>query len=250
MSVTLTPIPGIPLVSDDDDLSTLITIAIEAAGLSLRERDILVIAQKIVSKAEGRQVDLCDIKPSERAKLLARETGKDPRLIELTLRESNEVIRHAKEVIIVEHKLGIIHANAGIDQSNLEGEDVALLLPQDPDNSAREIKAALEKAFGVSLGVIINDSTGRAWRQGTVGIAIGVAGVPALEDLRGQVDLTGRPLEITEVGTADQIAAAASLVQGQAGEGTPAVIISGLALKSGDGSAKDLLRPKSQDLFR
>jgi coenzyme F420-0:L-glutamate ligase/coenzyme F420-1:gamma-L-glutamate ligase len=250
MSITLIPVPNFPMVQPGDDIASLISKALAKDNQSLLDGDILVIAQKIISKAEGALVDLSAVTPSERAIVLAKETDKDPRLVELILSESSEVVRHRKDVLIVAHRLGLVHANAGIDQSNIEEEGAALLLPKDPDASAKTIRSDLEAAHNVSLGVIINDSTGRAWRKGTVGIAIGASGVATLEDLRGQKDLTGRTLEITEVGTADQIAAAASLVQGQADEGLPVVIVRGLDKPSRDATARDLLRPKDEDLFR
>jgi coenzyme F420-0:L-glutamate ligase/coenzyme F420-1:gamma-L-glutamate ligase len=250
MSISLIPVPNFLIVQPGDNIADLIGEALAKNKQSLSDGDILVVAQKIVSKAEGALIKLSTVTPSERANVLAKETNKDPRLVELILSESSEVVRHRKDVLIVAHHLGLVHANAGIDQSNIEEEDAALLLPKDPDTSAKNIRAELESTHKISLGVIINDSTGRAWRKGTVGIAIGASGVATLEDLRGQKDLTGRKLEITEVGTADQIAAAASLVQGQADEALPVVIVRGLDRPSSDATASDLLRPKDEDLFR
>jgi len=211
------------------------------------------VAQKIVSKSEGRLVDLDSVVPSQRAEDYARLTNKDPRLVEIVLGESAAVLRHAPNVIIVEHRRGWIMANAGVDQSNVEpaaGKRQALMLPEDPDASCRRLKARLEAHFGVAIGVIINDSFGRAWRNGTVGVALGAAGLPALRDLRGRPDLFGRKLEVTEVGFADEIAAAASLVMGQAAEGRPAILVRGLEWAEPAGTAADLIRPKSIDLFR
>ncbi|TNE36528.1 MAG: coenzyme F420-0:L-glutamate ligase [Alphaproteobacteria bacterium] len=249
MSLTLTPLIGLPMIQKGDDLAALALEALKRQGLKLQSGDILVIAQKIVSKAEGRQINLTKITPSAEASALAAETNKDPRIVELILQESQSVIRKRKDVLIVEGNLGLIHANAGIDQSNVEGDDTALLLPVDPDTSAKALKDRIDTACGTDIGIIINDSVGRAWRKGTVGLAIGVAGVVALQDLRGVEDLTGRTLETTEVGLADQIAAAASLVQGQADEGTPIVLLSGLNAR-GQGTARDVLRAPNEDLFR
>lgn len=247
----LIPIPDIPLIRPGDDLPGLLMAAAEAAGIVFLEGDVLVVAQKIVSKAEGREVDLRTITPSARARDLAAVTRKDPRLVQVVLDESAGVLRAAPHVLIVEHRLGFICANAGVDQSNTQGsEDWALLLPKDPDRSARELRQAIARHNGATIAVVVNDSHGRAWRIGTVGVAIGVAGLDPVSDLRGQPDLAGRPLQITEVGTADEIAAAASLAMGQAAEGTPAVIIRGARYVAGEGKLARMLRPKDSDLFR
>jgi coenzyme F420-0:L-glutamate ligase/coenzyme F420-1:gamma-L-glutamate ligase len=212
---------------------------------------VLVLAQKIVSKAEGRLVHLPEVAPSPRALELAVTTGKDPRLVELILGEATEVLRARPGLLVVEHRLGFVCANAGVDQSNVAGsDDWALLLPVDPDASARRLRDAIRAASGAELAVIVSDSHGRAWRFGVVGVAIGVAGLHPLSDLRGQPDLTGRPLQITEVGTADELAAAAGLLMGQADAGTPAVLVRGAAFVAGEGRLRELLRPKQQDLFR
>jgi coenzyme F420-0:L-glutamate ligase/coenzyme F420-1:gamma-L-glutamate ligase len=216
----------------------------------LCEGDVLVFAQKIVSKAEGRTADLATVVPSARAIDLAEKTLKDPRLVELILSESSEVLRHRPGVLIVLHRLGLILANAGIDRSNVAGAERALLLPVDPDASAARIRADLRTKTGVDVPVLIIDSIGRAWRLGTVGTAIGVSGMAALLDLRGQLDLHGRPLETTEIGLADELAAAASLTMGQAAEGTPIVLARGVPYSRRDGRATELLRPKDKDLFR
>src|SRR6185436_15510757 len=222
-----------------------------ASGLSLRRGDVLVIAQKVVSKAEGRIVDLREVTPSPRAKQLAVEVDKDPRLVELILRESTEVVRHRKGVLVVAHRNGIVLANAGIDASNVAGDEHhVLLLPEDCNRSCREIRARLAARTGVEAGVLIIDSLGRAWRNGTVGVALGAAGLPALLDLRGTPDLHGRELRTTQVGLADEIAAAASMLMGQAGEGTPVAVLRGLKLPKADGSAADLIRARDRDLFR
>lgn len=244
---------GVPLVQEGDDLTSIVLAALAHSGEQLRCGDVLVLAQKIVSKATGCHVDLATVTPSPRALELSGVVGKDPRVIELVLRESKQVLRARHDVIIVEHRLGFVMANAGIDFSNVEGNAVdarALLLPRDPDGECRKLREALRQQSNVDIGVIINDSHGRAWRNGTVGVAIGTAGLPALLDLRGKPDLFGRTLLITQVGMADEIAAAASLVMGQADEGTPVVLIRGLAGAAQDGRAADLIRPQRMDLFR
>lgn len=248
----LVALRGIPMVRAGDDLAALALDALAASGEALCDGDVLVLAQKIVSKAEGRVLNLGMVKPSERALALANETGKDPRLIELILAESDEVMRHARDVIVVAHRLGFVMANAGIDQSNVSpdcGESV-LLLPLDPDASCAALRARLREKTGADIAIIINDSHGRAWRNGTVGVAIGVAGLPALLDLRGRPDLFDRRLRITEVGLADEVAAAASLLMGQADEGRPAVLVRGVPYERREGSARELVRPRERDLFR
>lgn len=252
--VQLLPLRQFPLVQPGDDLVEHMGNALTVNALSLQDGDVLVLAQKIVSKAENRYRDLADITPSPEAHRLAAETGKDARLVELVLQESSRVLRHRKGSIVVEHKLGFVHAHAGIDQSNLPDNHTsgkALLLPENPDASAAALRAALQTRYGITaLGVVINDSFGRAWRLGTVGIAIGVAGFEPLLDLRGQPDLFGRRLEITQVGIGDEIAAAASLLMGQAGEAVPAVLVRGLRLPSATGSVRSLLRAPHEDMFR
>ena len=245
-------ITGVPLVQTKDNIALLIANAIRAMGETLQEGDVVVVAQKIVSKAEGRWVHLSTVTPGPDAYRLAEATGKDPRLVELILRESNEVLRARPGVIIVEHRLGFICANAGIDHSNVTGdEEQVLLLPADPDASARKLRMAWQEIFGVrQLAVIINDSHGRPWRLGTVGVAIGIAGLFPLTDRRGEPDLFGRPLQATVVGTADELAAAASLVMGQAAEAIPAVIVRGARYHPGEATIRDLLRPRELDLFR
>jgi coenzyme F420-0:L-glutamate ligase / coenzyme F420-1:gamma-L-glutamate ligase len=249
-SLVLTAVPGIPMIAAGDDLAAIIVKALRDAGLALAGSDVLVLAQKIVSKAEGRSVDLATVAPSPRAIVLADETGKDARVVELILAESTEVLRHRPGVLIVAHKLGLVLANAGIDRSNVDGREHVLLLPRDPDHSCAELRRAIASATGVEVGVVIIDSIGRAWRNGTIGTAIGVAGLAGLLDLRGTPDLFGRPLETTEVGLADELAAAASLVMGQAGEGTPVVLVRGLRYGRRDGAATELIRAREKDLFR
>lgn len=248
----ITALPGLPLVRPGDDLAALIGDGIAAAGLRPEAGDVLVVAQKIVSKAEGRYAEIAGVTPSEAARELAAKTGKDARLVELILSESREVLRYRPNLIIVLHKLGLVMANAGIDASNVEpgGGERVLLLPEDPDASAARLRRGLAARTGVEVGVIINDSVGRAWRRGIIGTAIGAAGLPTRLDLRGHEDLFGRPLMVTEVGLADELAAAASLLQGQAAEGRPVVLIRGLAFGASTDTAHDLVRAAGEDLFR
>lgn len=230
----------------------MLLAALDQVGLIPQHGDVFAVAQKIVSKAEGRSVDLADVAPSPRAVELAAQVGKDSRLIELILRESEEVSRLRPGVIIVRHRLGFTSANAGIDRSNVgpDGEERVLLLPLDPDASARRIRETILTERGADVGVVITDSHGRPFRLGTVGVAIGVAGLPALWDRRGEPDRYGYRLQHTDVGVADEIAAAAGLLMGQAAEGQPAVLIRGLSLPPIDGRATDLVRPKALDLYR
>ncbi len=255
--VTVTAVPGIPRIGPQDDLADILIAALVRADMTPDSSDVLVVAQKIVSKAEGRAVDLNGIAPTARASELAAKVGKDPRLVELILRESDEVVAHKPGVLVVAHKLGFVLANAGIDRSNVAPQpgskpdaEPVLLLPADPNASAAALKARLGARYGVALGVIVSDSVGRAWRNGTTGIALGTAGLPALRDLIGRRDLFGRPLEATQTGFADEIAAAASLVMGQADEGLPAVLVRGLSWREPEADATALLRPKNEDLFR
>lgn len=255
MALTLTPLPGLPLISPGDDLALLILQVLDRAQLALADGDILVLAQKIVSKAEGRLVDLTQVTPSPRAVELAERTAKDPRLVEVILSESSQVLRTRPGVIVVEHRLGFICASAGVDHSNVHGdtgraEDWVLLLPENPDASADALRQRLEAASGAHLGVLIIDSHGRAWRMGTVGVAIGISGLPGLVDMRGWADLFDFRLQITQVGVADELAAAASLVMGQASEGTPVVHVRGFPYPLREASLGELIRPRDQDLFR
>lgn len=253
--LTIAPLTGIPLIRQGDNLADIALNALQENNITLEDNDILVFAQKIVSKAEGRVANLVNVVPSQRARELAAETGKDPRLVELILQESNEVLRTRPGTIIVEHKLGFVCANAGIDHSNVAGagntaEEWVLLLPMEPDHSAEIIRKEIISKKGKQIGILIIDSHGRAWRNGTVGVAIGIAGLPGLQDLRGQADLFGFTLRITQVGVADELAAAASLVMGQAAESTPIVHVRGFPYSLREGSLKELIRPKEQDLFR
>jgi coenzyme F420-0:L-glutamate ligase/coenzyme F420-1:gamma-L-glutamate ligase len=252
-TLVLTALPGIPRIAAGDDLPSVIATGLQRAGLSLQDGDIMVLAQKIVSKTEGRSVLLRDIAPSSRARELARQTGKDARVIELILSESKQVLRARPGLIVVEHRLGFVLANAGIDASNVDDSDNderVLLLPVDPDASCARLRTALERNFGTRLGVVINDSLGRAWRMGTVGTALGSSGLVAMLDLRGRTDMNGRILRSSEIGAADEVAAAASLLMGQAAEGRPIVHLRGFPYALGEGSARDLQRPPEMDLFR
>jgi coenzyme F420-0:L-glutamate ligase/coenzyme F420-1:gamma-L-glutamate ligase len=249
-TVTYTALSGIPLIEPGDDLGTVIGDALAAAQIVPLDGDTLVIAQKIVSKAEGRYVDLAEVTPGARARELAAATGKDPRLIEVILGESTDIIRQHKDLLIVAHRLGYVMANAGVDQSNIAGNDRVLLLPENPDASCATLRAAFARTFGVDMAVVMNDSFGRAWRNGVVGVALGAAGLPALRNLIGKPDLFGRPMRVTEVGIADELAAAASLLMGQADEGTPVVHVRGLRWSEPPANAAALIRPKHMDLFR
>ncbi len=254
MSLTLTPLLNFPLIRQDDNLADILVKSLQETQIELHDNDIIVLAQKIVSKSEGRMVNLATVTPSQHAIELAQKADKDPRVMELMLQESNEVLRIRVGTIIVEHKLGFVCANAGIDHSNVMSggntEDYVLLLPEDPDRSARNIREKIKQSTGKTIGVMIIDSHGRAWRNGTVGICIGLSGLPAVVDERGWKDLFGYALKITIVGVADELAAAASLVMGQAAEGIPAVHVRGFPYLLGEGSLKDLIRPKEQDMFR
>ena len=255
MPLTLTPLQNIPFIRRDDNLADIIVTSLRDSDIELQEDDILVVAQKVVSKAEGRAVNLVTVTPSARAVELAKQTEKDPRVVELILQESNEVLRTRVGTIIVEHRLGFVCANAGIDHSNVAGagdsaQEWVLLLPAEPDRSAEKMRADIRSKTGKRIGILIIDSHGRAWRNGTVGVAIGIAGLPGLADLRGNPDLFGYTLQVTQVGVADELAAAASLIMGQAAEGTPVVHVRGFPYKLREGTLRELLRPKEQDLFR
>lgn len=244
-TITVFAPDGVPQVAAGDDLATLVL-----AAHTPEDGDIVVLAQKIVSKAEGRLVPLDTVTPSPRAVELAAECDKDPRLVELVLSETDEVMRVRRGVLIVRHRLGLVLANAGIDQSNIDhARPAALLLPRDPDASAAALRDALRARAGADVAVLVIDSLGRAWRNGTTGTAIGAAGLPALLDLRGTPDIYGRRLETSELGLADEIAAAASLAMGQAGEGRPLAIVRGVPYARREGNAAELVRPRALDLF-
>ena len=253
--LTLTGLLHIPLIQPGDDLPGLLMDALAMNDITLADGDILVLTQKIVSKAEGRLVALHQVTPSREACELAKEVEKDPRFVELVLRESNQVLRTRPGTLIVEHRLGFVCANAGIDHSNVEGqsedpEEWFLLLPENPDRSAAQIRHRLEENSGRRIGVLIIDSHGRAWRMGVVGTSIGFSGIPGLVDMRGKPDLFGYQLRITEIAAADELAAAASLVMGQAAERIPAVHVRGFPYPLREGELKELIRPKDRDLFR
>jgi coenzyme F420-0:L-glutamate ligase/coenzyme F420-1:gamma-L-glutamate ligase len=242
----LVGLPGVPLVGPGDDLARLLAEAAARAGVALRD-GVLVVCQKVVSKAEGRVLRLAGVEPSVEARRIAAEDGKDPRHVEAILRETRRIVRRGHGVLICETRHGFVCANAGVDLSNAPGEDVAVLLPEDPDASARRLRDALAPA-GARLAVIVSDTFGRPWREGLVDVAIGCAGLAPIADLRGTPDLAGRTLQVTATATADQLAAAAGLLMAKA-SGIPAVFIAGVE-PSGDGSARALLRDPALDLFR
>jgi coenzyme F420-0:L-glutamate ligase/coenzyme F420-1:gamma-L-glutamate ligase len=253
--VVLTALPGLPLVQVGDDLGALILAGLARAGLTLASGDVIAIAQKIISKAQGRLVKLADVTPSGRALELATVTGKDPQFVEVVLSESREVLRARPNTLIVEHRLGFVCANAGVDRSNVaphgEGfDEYLLLLPTDPDGTAQQLREYFRAATASDVALIINDSHGRAWRNGTVGVALGVAGFPALLDMRGHPDLFDYALQVTQIGLADELAAAASLLMGQADEGRPVIHIRGVPYPFREGTARELIREKELDLFR
>ncbi len=253
--LVLTALPGLPLVQAGDDLAALVLDGLRRTGLAFRAGDVIAIAQKIVSKAEGRLVKLADVVPSGRARELAAVTEKDPRFVEVVLSESSEVLRARYNTLIVEHRLGFVCANAGVDRSNVGPhgpglDEYVLLLPSDPDGTCRRLRERFRAATGQEVAVIVNDSHGRAWRNGTVGVALGAAGFPALLDMRGHPDLFDYTLQVTQIGLADELAAAASLLMGQADEGRPAIHIRGVPYPFREGTARELIRPKDTDLFR
>ncbi len=250
--IALYALPGIPDVQTGDDLGHIILDALERADIPLTDGDVVVVTQKIVSKAEGCAVRLTDVEPSPEAQAIAAATDKDPRLVEVILRGSRGVVRQREGTLIMETRHGWICANAGVDRSNVSGPegDIALALPEDPDASAQHIREGLMAATGADVAVIITDTHGRAWRLGTVNVAIGVAGMLPIADLRGQPDMFGYTLRVTTVARADELAAAAGLVTGQAAEGLPVVLIRGANYPRGDGHATDMQRPPDKDLFR
>lgn len=249
-ALTIVPLQGLPEVAPGDDLATLILAAADGGAGGLQDGDILVIAQKIVSKAEGRQVALADVEPTPRALAVAAECGKDPRLVELVLRESTKLLRIKRDVLIVRHRLGYVMAQAGIDQSNLPGEAHALLLPENPDASAARLRDAIRARRGIAIGLVVSDSFGRPWRLGTVNIALGAAGLPVLVDRRGERDRDGRIMRATLIAQGDAIASAAGLVMGEGAEGIPAAIVRGLPHSASDQTGAALLRPLEEDMFQ
>ena len=251
VTLTIASLPGIPLVNPGDNLVRLILDGIAAAGLTLQAGDVLVVTSKIVSKSEGRLVRLDAVEPSAESQQIASEVGKDPRIVELILRESKSISRKTRGVLVTEHRLGFISANSGIDQSNVpDHSEHVLLLPLDPDGTAQHIRERLHEATGADAGIIISDSHGRPFRVGTVGVAIGVAGLPAVLDLRGQPDLFGRELMVSMQGYADMIASMGQLIGGEAAEGLPVTLVRGLQYPRQEGHATDLLRAPENDLYR
>ena len=253
--LTFTQLLNIPLIQERDNIAETLFHAIRRQFIELKDGDILAVTSKIISKSEGRMINLNDVDPSDRALELGNETNRDPRLMELILKESKEIVRASEQAIIVEHRLGFISANAGIDHSNVQGnygnkEDWYLLLPLSPDNSAEKIRIFIKEKTGKDIGVIIIDSHGRPWRKGTVGVIIGTSRVPALIDLRGKTDLFGYHLKISEVAAGDELAAAASLMMGQADEKIPAIHVRGFPYQLCDSTIADILRPRNMDLFR
>lgn len=252
-SLSITPVEGLPLFAEGDDLAAFVADALRAQGCRLGDGDVVVVAQKVVSKTEGRARPLATVSPSPDAEAAAARAQKDPAVVELVIRESVELMRVAPGVIITRHRTGHVLANAGIDASNVgdPAADQVLLWPVDPDASAARLRRDLERAFGVRLAVIVSDSLGRAWRVGTVGTAIGVSGMKPLRDRRGERDLFGRELQATVIGVADEIAAAASLVIGEGAEATPVAIVRGAVYEPAeDEGVAELLRPVDKDLFR
>lgn len=241
-------LPGLPEIAAGDDLSSLIARAARDAGIEILQGDVLVVAQKIVSKAEGRVVHLSGVQPSSLARAWADSYDKDARMIEVVLRQSKRIVRMERGVIISETHHGFICANAGVDASNVS-EDVVTLLPADSDESAQRIQAGLEQIFGARIAVIVSDTFGRPWREGIANIAIGVAGIAPLRDYRGQLDSHGRPLRVTVIAIADELASAAELAM-QKSAGIPVVIIRGFDYTARDASARELIRPAENDLFR
>ncbi len=252
--LTLTALPGVPLVQEGADLVTIALEGLARVSLSLADGDIMVFAQKVVSKAEGRRVALSGVTPSPRAVALAPYAEKDPRFVEVVLRESREVLRVRPGLLVVEHRLGFVCANAGVDRSNVApheaDEDWVLLLPEDPDGTCRRMRSEFRARSGAQVGVVINDSHGRAWRNGIVGVAVGVAGLPAVQDMRGHLDLFDYTLQVTQIGTADELAAAASLLMGQADEGRPIIHVRGFPYPMREAGLAELLRPHEMDAFR
>jgi coenzyme F420-0:L-glutamate ligase / coenzyme F420-1:gamma-L-glutamate ligase len=250
--LTVTALEGIPEISPGDDLATLILAASQAQGLTIRGRDVIVIAHKVVSKAEGRIRRLRDVEPGANAERLAGELGKDPRHVQVVLDESREVVRASRGVLITVTHHGFVCANAGVDASNVPGDDALVLLPQNPDASARQLRARLRHLIDATPAIVITDSFGRAWRQGQVDIAIGCAGLAPLEDWRGRPDAVGRELKATLIAVADELAAAADLARTKDGA-LPVVVASGadrhVTPDDGPGAAA-IIRPESQDLFR
>lgn len=253
LPITLQALPGLPEIEPGCDLAAELLQAMTRAALVFEAGDVLVVAQKVVSKAEGRLLDLQTVEPSAEALEVAARTGKEPRFVEAVLRESVAVLRTARNVLITRHRLGYVMANAGIDRSNLRhppGSDLVLLLPRDPDRSARGLRDAIHAATGHPVGVVVSDSFGRPWRVGTVNVALGVAGMPSVLDLRGGHDRHRRRLETTQIALADAVAAAAGIAMGEAAESTPAVLVRGLHWSAPESDSRVLIRPVAEDLFQ
>ncbi len=248
-TISLTAIEGIPMVKAGDDLAALIAGGLGHTGFKLEPGDILVVCQKVISKAEGRVVDLKDFEPSEFARSYAKRWEKDPRAVEIVLRQTSRIVRNDHAVLIVETGPGWVCANAGVDESNSLEDDRAILLPVDPDASARRLRDQLRRRFGVTVAVLVTDTFGRPWRDGLTEVCLGIAGMNPILDLRGTADLGGRELHHTVVAIADEIASAAGLLMEKAGA-TPAVVMRGYKYEPFEGSAKVLIRPAEADLFR
>lgn len=244
-------VSGIPRVTEPTPIDELIVDALRDERRGVHDGDVLIVAQKLVSKAEGSMVDLRTVIPGEQAVSLAERTGKDPRLVQVILDETSEVVRAEKGHLITEHRLGYVSANAGVDRSNVGSEpSYVVLLPRDPDASARQIRRRAQEAFGTDVAVIICDTHGRPFRNGAIGVALGVSGIPAVLSWRGTKDLDGRALESSEEAIADELASAATLIMGQSAEGLPLVVARGCRLSATTGDSRHLLRPKEKDLFR
>lgn len=248
-AVNIIPLEGIPEVSTGDDLAERILESCSISGVALQEGDVLVVTHKIVSKAEGQVVELASVEPSHLAVRFAAESGKDPRHVEVVLRESARVVRMDRGILIAQTHHGFVCANAGVDASNVPGEDTVCLLPQNPDQSARQLRQRIQKSLGVDVAVVITDSFGRPWRSGITNVAIGVSGMAPIADYRGELDQWGREMVASVIAVADELASAAELVMGKT-DARPVVVIRGYDYPRGDGSARDLVTPPEKDLFR
>jgi coenzyme F420-0:L-glutamate ligase/coenzyme F420-1:gamma-L-glutamate ligase len=249
-SFTAFAIPGIPMIQAGDNLPGIILKACTDANIKLQKNDVLVISSKIVSKSEGQIVNLADVTPDAATLELAAFVDKDPRIVQIILQESRSISRKAQGVLVTQHRLGFVSANSGIDQSNVGIPNSVLLLSKDPDESARQIRSAIRETLGIDVVIVISDTHGRPFRMGNVGVAIGLAGMLALEDKRGEHDLFGRELVATVQGYADMVASAAHLLCGEAAEGRPVIVLRGLDFPIGEGRASDLNRPPERDLYR
>jgi len=248
-SLVITPVAGLPEIRPGDDLARFIVDGARAAGVALKDGDVLAVAQKIVSKSEGRIVHLADVQPGPRATAMAEESGKDPRQLEVVLQETTKVVRWAHGVLISETRHGFVCANAGVDRSNAGAPDTVILLPLDPDASATRLRDAIKERCGATVAVVVTDTFGRAWREGHMNVAIGIAGLPALKRYMGQFDPEGYELRVTEIAVADEVAAAAELVMGKL-DRCPVAVMRGLVVKEPSETARDYVRPAERDLFR